>query len=51
MSPGRPILYSLTPEFLQHFGITALEELPPLDPELMPKLTNPDTFPDESSPE
>jgi segregation and condensation protein B len=51
MSPGRPILYSLTPEFLQHFGITALEELPPLDPEMMPKLTNPDTFPEESSPE
>jgi segregation and condensation protein B len=29
--PGRPILYVTTPEFLQHFGLRALEELPPLD--------------------
>ena len=27
---GRPILYSTTPEFLQHFGLTRLSELPPL---------------------
>ncbi len=30
-APGRPILYSTTPDFLQHFGINSLEELPPLD--------------------
>ncbi len=30
-APGRPILYTVTPEFLQHFGLTSLEELPPLD--------------------
>ncbi len=30
-SPGRPILYSITPEFLQHFGLNSLEELPSLD--------------------
>lgn len=30
-SPGRPILYATTPEFLQHFGLNSLEELPPLD--------------------
>ncbi len=30
-TPGRPILYSTTPDFLQHFGINSLEELPPLD--------------------
>ena len=29
--PGRPILYSITPEFLQHFGLGSLEDLPPLD--------------------
>ena len=29
-SPGRPILYATTPEFLQHFGLTKLEDLPPL---------------------
>jgi len=28
--PGRPILYSTTPEFLQHFGINSIMELPPL---------------------
>ena len=28
--PGRPILYSTTPEFLQHFGINSILELPPL---------------------
>jgi segregation and condensation protein B len=31
--PGRPILYSTTPDFLQHFGLSSLEELPPLDEE------------------
>jgi len=29
--PGRPILYSTTPEFLQHFGINSVRDLPPLD--------------------
>ncbi len=29
--PGRPILYSTTPEFLSHFGLVSLEELPPLN--------------------
>jgi segregation and condensation protein B len=28
--PGRPILYNTTPDFLQHFGLNSLEELPPL---------------------
>jgi segregation and condensation protein B len=28
--PGRPILYGTTPEFLQHFGLGSLGELPPL---------------------
>ena len=28
--PGRPILYSTTPEFLQHFGLSSIFELPPL---------------------
>lgn len=26
--PGRPILYATTPEFLQHFGLNSLEDLP-----------------------
>ncbi len=29
--PGRPILYSTTPEFLSHFGLVSIEELPPLN--------------------
>jgi segregation and condensation protein B len=29
-TPGRPILYSTTSDFLQHFGLTSLAELPPL---------------------
>lgn len=28
--PGRPILYSTTEKFLDHFGIKSLEDLPPL---------------------
>lgn len=27
---GRPILYGTTPEFLQYFGLSSLDELPPL---------------------
>lgn len=29
-TPGRPILYGTAPEFLQHFGLGAIAELPPL---------------------
>jgi segregation and condensation protein B len=29
-TPGRPILYGTTPDFLQHFGLVRLEEMPPL---------------------
>ena len=29
--PGRPILYSTTPEFLQHFGLNSITDLPPLE--------------------
>jgi len=31
--PGRPILYHTTPDFLQHFGLNSLTELPPLEKE------------------
>lgn len=30
-APGRPILYSVTIEFLQYFGLNSLEDLPPLN--------------------
>ncbi|MGD2163137.1 MAG: SMC-Scp complex subunit ScpB [Anaerolineales bacterium] len=29
--PGRPILYATTPDFLSHFGLTSLDDLPTLD--------------------
>jgi segregation and condensation protein B len=32
--PGRPILYVTSSDFLQHFGLNSLEELPPLSTEL-----------------
>ena len=42
--PGRPILYSTTSDFLEHFGLKSTQELPPLseyslkdlDPSLLP---------------
>jgi segregation and condensation protein B len=33
-APGRPILYSATPECLQYFGLSSLSELPPLNLEV-----------------
>lgn len=29
--PGRPVLYRTTPDFLRTFGISSLEELPPIE--------------------
>jgi segregation and condensation protein B len=29
--PGRPILFSTTTDFLQHFGLTSLDQLPPFE--------------------
>lgn len=42
ISPGRPILYSTTSEFLQHFGLNAIKDLPPLDPDLIAEINEPD---------
>lgn len=36
--PGRPTLYATTPMFLQHFGLSALSDLPPLNFEERPDL-------------
>lgn len=38
--PGRPILYSLTMEFLQYFGLSSVKDLPPLNMEEEPSTTN-----------
>jgi segregation and condensation protein B len=32
-TPGRPILYGTTPDFLQHFGLSIIDQLPPLEDE------------------
>jgi segregation and condensation protein B len=48
-TPGRPLLYGTTPEFLRHFGLKELGELPPIDPSAMPQLpeTRPIVPPDQ----
>jgi segregation and condensation protein B len=30
-TPGRPVLYNITNDFLQYFGLNSIEELPPLE--------------------
>jgi segregation and condensation protein B len=37
-APGRPFLYGTGFEFLERFGLTSLEELPPLDVEIAGRL-------------
>lgn len=37
--PGRPIIYQTSADFLQHFGINDLSELPPLIPNDVPSYT------------
>lgn len=39
--PGRPILYSTTPDFLKYFGLSSYDELPPLDFEEFEETTDP----------
>jgi segregation and condensation protein B len=37
-TPGRPILYATTFEFMERFGLTSLDDLPVLDPEVAARL-------------
>jgi segregation and condensation protein B len=37
-SPGRPILYATSFEFMERFGLTSLDDLPPLDGEVAERL-------------
>lgn len=41
-APGRPILYGTGFEFLERFGLTSLDELPPLDLEVAARLVEGD---------
>jgi segregation and condensation protein B len=38
-APGRPILYGTAFEFLERFGLTSLDELPPLDVDVAARLS------------
>jgi segregation and condensation protein B len=42
-TPGHPILYNITADFLQHFGLDSLEELPPLEVEATASLSDSET--------
>ena len=53
--PGRPILYRTTPDFLRTFGISSLEELPPIEKvnfgEILPDQTTMEELQEQSAPE
>jgi segregation and condensation protein B len=42
-APGRPILYATTPDFLQYFGLSDLDELPPMSDDIEQQLNDPDS--------
>ena len=46
-TPGRPLLYGTTDEFLRHFGLKSVEDLPPMPQGSteIPGLTTPDDTP------
>ena len=33
-TPGRPVLFGITTDFLQHFGLSSVEEMPPFNLEI-----------------
>ena len=37
-SPGRPILYATSLEFMERFGLTSLDDLPPLEADVAAQL-------------
>ena len=41
-APGRPILYGTGFEFMERFGLTTLDDLPPLEAEVAARLTDED---------
>lgn len=45
-TPGRPILYGTSFGFMERFGLTSLEELPPLDAEVAARLAEGAAEPD-----
>jgi len=51
-TPGRPLLYGTTPEFLRHFGLKGLDDLPPMKEPFKPMLSfgTPEPGASEASP-
>ena len=41
-APGRPILYGTGIDFLERFGLTTIEELPIVDPDVAQRLAAPE---------
>jgi segregation and condensation protein B len=50
-SPGRPILYGTSFEFMERFGLTSLDDLPPLDPEVAARVAASEEDDEVDSPE
>jgi segregation and condensation protein B len=48
-TPGRPFLYGTDFEFLERFGLTSLDELPPLDVEIAARLMEDDEIADRDA--
>jgi segregation and condensation protein B len=48
-TPGRPFLYGTGFEFLERFGLTSLEELPPLDVDIVTRLIQDDEIRDRDA--
>jgi segregation and condensation protein B len=48
-SPGRPILYGTSMEFMERFGLTSLDDLPPLEPEIATQLADAQADPEASA--
>lgn len=49
-APGRPILYGTAFDFLERFGLTSLEDLPPLDADIAARLVDPAAGSDGGAP-
>ena len=49
--PGRPILYRTTPDFLRTFGLSSLEELPPIEKVNFDESIDPDQLGDVDQPD
>lgn len=48
-TPGRPILYGTSFDFMERFGLTSLEDLPPLDAEVAARLAEHAAEPEEGA--